>query len=160
VIFPPGTKLLVKQKKSGVQQLKLIARSADVATTLPCEVEGELVVEALGTVTRFPLEAAGWKPIRAKKPEKGCKYRKGLVVSTVRLKAGKLLKVVAKADDLGIPLARDPRPVLLEVRHDDVRHCFAFGGDGTHTDGKKLIAKNAEPASSCPPSTPSGGEPR
>jgi len=147
----------VKQKKSGVQRLKLIARSADVATTLPCEIEGELVVEALGAVTRFPLEATGWKPIRAKKPEKGCKYRKGPVVSTVQLKTGKLLKVVANADDLGIPLAGDPRPVLLEVRHGDVRHCFEFGGAGTHKDEKKLIAKNAEPASGCPPSTPSGG---
>jgi hypothetical protein len=146
----------VKRKKSGRHRLQLIAKDSAIAPDAPCEQDGELVVEAVGAGTpprRFPLEAAFWKPIKAKKPERGCKYRKGPVVATVQMKAGKMLKVVANGDDLGVPLATDPRPVRLEVRHGDARVCLEFGGTkGRHTAGKKLLAKNAAPATVCPAS--------
>jgi len=153
MLFPPATKLLVKQKKSGVQRLVLIARGADVAAALPCDVEGELAIESLGAAspTRFPLEAGLWKPLKAKKPEKGCKYRKGPVVAKAQLKVGKMLKVIAVGEDLGLPLATDPRPVRIEVRHGDRRHCFEFGGTTSrHKADKKLLAKKAIPATTCP----------
>lgn len=157
-IFPDGTKLLVKQKKSGRQRLQLIVRSPEIATDLtadpPCQVDGALVVEAVGAGTppkTFPLDAAVWKPIRRKKPEVGCKYRKGPVVATVQLKAGKMLKVVANAEDLGIPLSTDPRPVRIAVRHGGVLHCFEFGGQKVqHRPDKKLLARRASPAATCP----------
>lgn len=153
-MFPSGTKLLVKQKKSGTQRLQLIVKGPGIAATSPCEIGGALVLEAVGVgapARLFPLEAALWKPINAKKPEKGCKYRKGPVVATVQVKAGKMLKVVASADDLGIPLATDPRPVRIEIRHGDVRHCLEFGGTkGKHKPDKKLLAKNAAAATTCP----------
>jgi hypothetical protein len=101
-------------------------------------------------LARFALDAAFWKPIKAKKPEKGCKYRKGPVVATVLIKAGKSLKVIANADDLGVPLADDPRPVRVEVRHGDYRHCLEFGGSGKHKADKKLLSRNAPVASACP----------
>ena len=160
VLLPPGKKLLVKQKKSGMQRLQMLAKDATVTVTQPCESDGELVIAAVGAgaaVRRFPLEASLWKPIKAKRPERGCKYRKGPVVATVQIKAGKLLKVVAAADDLGVPLTDDPKPVRIEVRHGDVRHCLEFGGQGPFKAGKKLLAKNAGPAAGCPGAgSPSG----
>lgn len=153
-VFPPGKKLQVKQKKSGAQRLQLLAKDAKIAAALPCEVDGELVIEAVGAGApprTFGLDAALWKPIRAPKPERGCKYRKGPIVATVQIKTGKALKIVANADDLGVPLATDPRPVRVEVRHGDRRSCFEFGGTkGSHKADKKLLAKNAGPATACP----------
>jgi hypothetical protein len=80
-------------------------------------------------------------------------------VATVQVKAGKMLKVVAKADDLGIPLDADPRPVRIEVRHGDVRQCVEFpaGGPGGFKAGEKLLAKRAGVATVCPAAaSPSG----
>jgi hypothetical protein len=162
VVLLPGNKLLVKQKKSGVQRLQLIVRDPAVTAALPCEVDGELTLEAAGAgapAMGIPLAASLWRPIKAKKPEKGCKYRKGPIVATVQVKAGKMLKVVAKADDLGIPLDADPRPVRIEVRHGDVRQCVEFpaGGPGGFKAGKKLLAKRAGVATGCPAAaSPSG----
>jgi hypothetical protein len=106
-VFPAGTKLLVKRRKSGTYRLQVLARSTDVAVDVaadpPCQVDGELVIEAVGAGTpawRVPLEAGLWKPIKAKRPQKGCTYRKGAVVATATLKAGKMLKVIAKAADV------------------------------------------------------------
>jgi hypothetical protein len=152
-VLLPGKKLQVKQKKSGVQRLQVLTKDAGIAAASPCEVAGELIVEAVGAgapVQRVSLEATFWKPINAKKPERGCKYRKGPVVATVLLKAGKVLKIVANATDLGIPLATDPRPIRLELRHGDVRHCLEFGGQGRHKPGQKLLSRNAAVAAACP----------
>jgi hypothetical protein len=140
--------------------LLLLAGTAQAAQ--PCEVDGELLIEAVGAGSsplRFPLEASQWKPINAKKPEKGCKYRKGPVVATVLLKTGKVLKIVAQATDVGVPLATDPRPVRIELRHGDVRHCLEFGGQGKHKADKKLVSRNAAPAGGCPAVSPSVGAP-
>jgi hypothetical protein len=157
-VFPEGTKLLVKQKKSGRQRLQLIAKGPEIATDPaadpPCQADGALVIEAVGAgapPVTLPLDAGVWRPIRRKRPEAGCKYRKGPVVATVQIKAGKMLKVVANADDLGVPLATDPRPVRISVRHGAVLHCFEFGGaKGQHRPGKKLLARRAGRASVCP----------
>jgi hypothetical protein len=145
----------VKQKKSGAQRLQLFVRDAAVAAAPACEVDGELVIQAVGAgapTQHYPLAAALWKPINAKKPEKGCKYRKGPVAATVLLKTGKVLKVIANADDLGVPLATDPRPVRIEVRHGDRRLCVEFGGTAKHKPNKKLRARKAAPATGCPDS--------
>jgi hypothetical protein len=153
-IFLPGKKLLVKRKKSGLHRLQVLAKDAAIAPATPCEVDGELVVESVGAGSaprRFPLDASLWKAINKKRPEKGCKYRNGPVVATVQIKTGKALKVVANADDLGVPLPTDPRPVRIEVRHGTARHCLEFGGaKGQHKADKKLLAKTAPPATVCP----------
>jgi len=152
-LLPPGKKLLVKQKKSGTQRLQLLAKDPSITSLPSCDVDGELVIEAVGAaapVRRYALDAEFWKPINAKKPERGCKYRKGPVVATVLVKSGKALKVIANAPDLGIPLATDPRPVRIELRHGDVRHCVEFGGSGPFKIDKKVLSRKAEPADSCP----------
>jgi len=150
-VFPVGTKLVVKQKKSGAQRVKVLVKDPAVTAAMPCETAAEFVVQAAGqSVRRWTLDAANWKPLKAKAPEKGCKYKKGPVVATLILKAGKLLKLSASGDDLGIPLDGDPRPVDVEVRHGDVRHCLRFGGEGKHVPNKKLVSKGAAPATSCP----------
>ena len=128
--------------------------AADAAADPPCQVDGELVIEAVNAAAppvAFPLDAGGWKPIRQKKPETGCKYRKGPVVATVQIKTGKMLKVIANGDDLGVPLGTDPRPVRIAVRHGDVVHCFEFGGEKSqHRPEKKFLARLAAPAAMCP----------
>jgi len=146
----PGTKLLLKQKKSGAQRLQLIVRDAGVGVSTPCETDGALVIEAGGVTSIFELAADLWKPIKSKRPEKGCKYRKGPVVATALLKAGKMLRVTANAENLGVSLSADPRPIRIEVRHGDARHCVEFGGTGPFKAGKKLLAKKAGPPSACP----------
>lgn len=147
----PGKKLLVKEKKSGVQRLQLLLKDSSIAAAQPCEVAGELVIEPSGGAAfRLVLEAELWKPINAAKPERGCKYRKGPLVATVQIKPGKALAIAAEADDLGVPLGTDPRPLRLELRHGDARHCLEFGGRGEFKAGKKLLAKDAARATACP----------
>lgn len=88
----------------------------------------------------------------------GCTYRKGPIVSTVMLKVGKALRVVAGAADLGIPLDADPRPVRISVRHGAVMHCFEFGGEkGRYRPDRKLLARNASAATACPDAGSPGG---
>jgi hypothetical protein len=132
----------------------MVARDAALAAPVPCQVDGELVIEALGAgsaVRRIPLLAQLWKPLRASKPERGCKYRKGPVATMVLVKPGKVLKVVARGDDLGVPLATDPRPVRIEVRHGGVRHCAEFTGvDGKYKPDARLLAKRVPTATGCP----------
>lgn len=112
-----------------------------------------MIIHSAGVGTpafRVPLEATDWKPIKASKPQLGCKYA-GDVVRSLQLKRGKLLKLAAQADDLGIPIATDPRPIRIEVAHGTVRHCFEFGGGrASHKPGKKLLVTDAAPASVCP----------
>lgn len=150
-----GTKLLVKQKKSGLQRLQLISRSPDVMAADPCGTPGALriVAEQAGGYARtIDLDAEHWKPVNRKRPERGCKYRKGDTVATVLLKPGKVLKVITYSTDLGFPLDADPRPVRVEVRHGDIRHCLRFDpvDKGKFKPGKMLLSKNRTRADACP----------
>jgi hypothetical protein len=130
----------------------VVVKDASVAIPAECAVDGALAIQAgVGAVTEIPLESALWRPLKAKKPELGCKYGKGAVVVTAKVRAGKGFKIIAKGDDLGVPLATDPRPVRIELRHGTVRHCIEFGGAaGKHVPGKKVIAKRADATSRCP----------
>jgi hypothetical protein len=154
MLFPPARKLVIKRRKSGGQRLRIVAKDARVAAAGPCATEGELVIEAVGAVRRFPLVPELWTPLARRRPGRGCRYRRGPVVSTLRLKTGRALVVKAKTDDLAVPLGTDPRPVRIEIRHGDIRHCLEFGGvGGRYVPGRKLIAKHAEPAAVCPASS-------
>jgi hypothetical protein len=153
IVFPTGTKLLVKQQRSGAQTLKLLAKDPTVQASPPCDAVGAFVVHAIGAgapMARWDLAPTYWKPIKTKAPEKGCVYKKGPVVVTLLVKTGKFVKLTARGDDLGVPLATDPRPVRIELAHGGVRHCLEFGGDGEHVADEKLRAKNAAPATACP----------
>lgn len=150
----PARKVVVRRTRRGGQRLAMVVRDAAVASGTPCEVGGELIVHAIGAgvVPRsFSLDAAQWKPLRAKAPERGCVYRRGPVVSVVRVKEGRMLKVLASGDDLGVPLATDPRPVRLEVRQGGVRHCVEVdSGTGRWMPDRKLVAKPSVTATACP----------
>ena len=80
------------------------------------------------------------------------------LVATAQIKSGKMLKVIANGDDLGVPLGTDPRPVRIELRHGAVRHCVELGGaKAQHLPDKKLLARNAAAATACPGNaSPSG----
>jgi hypothetical protein len=154
----PARKLRVKQNRRGTQRLVLVARDDALAAPTPCAVDGELVIEALGAggaVRRIPLLAPLWTPLKAKRPARGCRSRKGPVATTVLVKTGTMLKVVARGDDLGVPLATDPRPVRIEVRHGAIRHCFEFtSATGKHRPDAKLTGRRAPTATACPVTTP------
>jgi hypothetical protein len=81
------------------------------------------------------------------------------VTVTVQIKPGKSLAVMAVGENLGIPLASDPRPVRMEVRHGDRRHCVEFGGRGVHKPNKKLTLRDAAPGGACPQAPASDGAP-
>jgi glucose/arabinose dehydrogenase len=151
--FPPTRKLVVKQGGGG-QRLRLVVKDASIQPAMPCDVDGELIVEAVGAggpVRHFPLAADLWRPIHRPRPERGCRYRRGPVARLVRLKTGKSLVVVAKGDDLGVPLATDPRPVRIEVRQGDQRYCVELGGaTARYVPGRRLVATRADPAAACP----------
>jgi hypothetical protein len=153
-VLASGTKLVVTQKKSGPQGLSMLAKDTATVVSPPCEVDGELVIEAIGAgtpATTFPLPANLWKPIKAQKPELGCKYGPGDIVKKVLLKQGKMLKVNAAGSDLIRLASDDPRPVRIELRHGTTRHCVEFGpGNGSLKPRKKLVAKQTGPATACP----------
>jgi hypothetical protein len=119
-----------------------------------------LIIEPRGgAAVPFALDATLWQPIKKKKPAVGCKYRKGPVVVTAILKAGKRLKVVAKSNAAIVPLATDPRPVRVSVRHGSMQHCFEFteASQGQYKAHKKLLVRGAPAASACPVSASPNG---
>jgi hypothetical protein len=72
--------------------------------------------------------------------------------TSILVKPGKIVKIVAKGTTLGHTLASDPRPVLVELRLGAERYCMGFGGDVKFTADKKYLAKNATAAdAACPP---------
>lgn len=105
----------------------------------------------------YTLPASGWLPIGHPEDQKGFKYKDAALangpVKTAQIKAGKLLKAVAKGAALGHALASDPTPVDVEVRvgtTDPTRYCLRFGGVATFKPGKQLTAKDAPTAPGCP----------
>jgi hypothetical protein len=81
----------------------------------------------------------------------GYRIHKTGPVTSLQVKGGKKLKIVARGDELGMALAADPSPVLLELRLGAERYCLEFGGSTTFSVSKKLQAKNAPAAAACPP---------
>ncbi len=152
---PPGRRLKVQRTRSGSQRLRLAARDAAIRPHAPCEVDGDLVIESRGAgeaPRRFVLDPSGWRPIRRKKPERGCRYDGASVVRSIRLRDGRL-RVSALADDLGVPLGDDPTPVRIRLRHGERNYCFTFGGTVAHRPVRRLVARGAPAVEACP-STP------
>jgi hypothetical protein len=151
-----GKKLVVSQKKSGMQRLVVVAKDDGVGVGVSspaCQSPGELVVVAEGAGTpprRIDLEPELWRPIKPKKPARGCRYRGESVVAKLVLKDGRMLKLVAKGPDLGIPLTEDPTPVRIALSRGGVRQCLRFGDDVRHRPGRKLRVKGGSEADRCP----------
>jgi len=151
---PPGRRLKVRRTKSGSQRLLVLARDAGTEAHGPCEVDGDLVIESLGAAEpprRFQLETEGWRPSRGGS-QSGCRYDGGTVVRRLRLRANKM-RILAVADDLGVPLGDDPTPVRIKLRHGERNYCLTFGGAVTHRPDRGVEARDAPPLETCP-STP------
>lgn len=152
-VVPSSAKLVVTQKKTGWQKLSASAKDTATLASMPCAVDGELLIEAIGSgmpPKSFPLPANLWTPIKAKKPELGCKCGPGGVVRKILLKQGKMLALSAAAADL-VPLTADPWPMRIQLRHGTTRHCLEFvAANGSLKPDKKLVAKQTGPATACP----------
>lgn len=98
----------------------------------------------------YGLPRAGWRYVKAKKPEAGYKFSKGDPIKTVLVTPGRMIKVVGKGIALGHALASDPRPVHVELRLGDELYCLTFGGDVRFKPEKKYLAKKAPIALACP----------
>ena len=119
------------------------------------------VIESDKAQVEVEVFDAGTLRIPAGSPAPGAKVPVGTLlgyrihetgpVTALQLKGGKKLKIAAKGDELGLTLADDPSPMLLELRLGAERYCLEFGGSTTFSAGKKLQAKSAPAASACPP---------
>jgi hypothetical protein len=121
----------------------------------PTEEGGQLRVVASGGDgfdETYSLATSGWRYISKKKPANGYTFAKGNPIKSISVKPGKGIKIVGKGSALGIGLASDPRPVLIELRLGGARYCMGFGGSIEFTAGKKYLAKNSTAAdAACPP---------
>jgi hypothetical protein len=100
----------------------------------------------------YQLDAFGWTLIKAKKPEKGVRYKsKSGPITKVLFKVGKRLVVKGKGEELVQRLADEPVVVRAELWIGGRRFCLEFGGEKrTFTPGKKLLRKNASAPGACP----------
>jgi len=122
------------------------ARSADDPTVAG----GSLRIVGTGFERSFSLPPDAWRHLSSKKPEKGYRLRGASPVSAIVVKPGKLVKIAARGDALGIPLDADVAPVLVELRIGGRRYCFEFGGTVKWKAGKQWAATKAPAASACP----------
>jgi hypothetical protein len=156
-----GTRLLLKTPTNATKRsLSLTAR--DPAITLgdgngsdddPTVASGSLRVVSTagdGFDDTYPLAAAGWKRLGRAGANKGYRFGPGAGVK-VRVKSGKLLKIVAKGPALGHSLGADPNPIDVVLTTGTERFCLRFGGTVTFVPGKRFLATNAPAPGSCPP---------
>ena len=162
----PGTPLAGKKLLLKEQLVKMLAKDGAVSLGAgngsgddPTLAGGSLrvVAPAAGFDATFDLPVGAWKTIGKAGRNKGYKLKKADPVKTVIVKAGKLIKVVAKGAGVAPSLATDPGAVSVEVVYGTQRHCVTFGGTVKLKEGKKRTAKKAPAPAACPgPASPSG----
>jgi len=69
---------------------------------------------------------------------------------SLMVKGGKLVKGVAKGEQVGHTLAADPRPVDVELTLGGQRYCWRFGGTIQYVAQKKYLARDAAAPEACP----------
>jgi hypothetical protein len=154
-----GKKLLLKE-----QLVKTLAKDPAVSLGAgngsvddPTLHGGSLRVVSPGFDATFDLPASAWKTLGKPGKNKGYKLKKADPVKSVVVKAGKLIKVVAKGAGVAPPLATSPEPASVVIEFGTQRYCATFGGTVKFKDGKKFTAKKAPAPGECPgPASPSG----
>jgi len=157
-----GDKLILRDdaRRPAKRQAMVLSKDGELTLDLPGSAGDPTIDGAWLTLTGTPgvvlaqeLPAAGWKLVGKPTSPKGYRYddAKGVFgpVTSVLVKARKLVKIIAKGDGLALSLAEDPRPVDVELELGTRRYCLAFGGTGKLTPGTKLLAKGSPPPATC-----------
>jgi hypothetical protein len=156
-----GTRLLLKTPSNPAKRaLGLLAR--DSAITLgdgngsaddpTADAGGSLrVVSGAGFDDTYLLPGVSWKTLGEAGANKGYRFASSGPIRNVRVKRGKLIKIVAKGAALGHSLAGNPAPVDVVLTIGTERYCMRFGGTVTFAPGKRFLATDALAPGSCPP---------
>jgi hypothetical protein len=99
--------------------------------------------------TTYPLPAAGWHYKRDGGAVTGYTFRGSGPIPSVRVRAGKLLRVKGRGA-LGHTLGADPTPVRVVVTLGGQQYCLAFGGTVLVRPGRTFRALEAAAPDICP----------
>jgi hypothetical protein len=137
---------------------QLLVRSTDAAITLgggdgstddPTLSGGQLRVRSATFDDTYDLPAANWRTIGAPGANEGYLYRDRTLgagpVLAVKVKSGRLLRIVARGAALGHDLGANPDPVTVVLQTGALghRHCMTFGGTARFRPGERFRALGA-----------------
>jgi hypothetical protein len=153
VLRPRGRLLRLRARGTRPPRLHLVMADPVVATADPCDATGEFAIEATGAglrARRYPLDTTSWSATGKRRSRRACGYRSADRTMAIRITSGKRLAAKVTRPDLAIPLAADPRPLRIEIRHGDRRHCVEFGGKGPFTEDRAVVSRLAPAGGACP----------
>lgn len=150
--FLPGARLLIAPTKLVLvaKDKSLTVGSGPGSNDDPTVMGGSLRVVGTGFDQTYDLAPSAWRYLSEKRHEKGYRLSNASPITAVTVKKGKGLKLVAKGD-LAMSLDADLKPVQVQLRLGQFRHCMTFGGTILWKAGTKWQAKKAPTADSCPP---------
>jgi YVTN family beta-propeller protein len=159
------TKLVLKDKPGDPSKRRMKLLSRDPAVGLgtgngsgedPVLSGASLTVSSMAAsfAGSYALPAGGWQYLGPAGANLGYKYRdpKGLNGPVVRavVKAGRLVKVVAKGPALDLALGTNPDPTSVRLGIGGRVYCAEAGGTVSFTASKVYVAKTAPAPATCP----------
>ena len=154
--------LEAKAKNEGSQRFRVVSADreqltlGDVADLRALIAQGgSLRITAIGGdgfAEIYPLDAASWRVIDRKHPDRGVRYGKPVgPITQVRLEAGKRLLLQGRGPELEQSLGQEPTVIEVELRIGPRVYCLAFGGEERQFARNKKLRRirSARPAT-CP----------
>jgi hypothetical protein len=154
-----GAELLMQQRP---RRLQLVSRDTSQlvlgdAADIPALITqgGSLRITAVGGDgfdTIYPLPAAGWRLLHPQRPQDGIRYRapRGPITSVV-LRAGRLLVVKGKGPQLAQSLGTDPAAVQVELEVGALQYSLEFDSSipRQFQSNRRLLRRGASPPAAC-----------
>ncbi len=100
--------------------------------------------------TTYALPAAGWRYLRRRGEVVGYRYKGTAPIGSVRVKAGKTVRVAGRSDGLAHTLTASPDPVRVVVKIGARQYCMRFGGTSEFAAGSRYVARDAAAPDICP----------
>jgi hypothetical protein len=139
------------------RRLLVVAKGPDVGTGPktdddPVDHGGRLRV-FVGSEPAGDYPLGGWSYRNPRRPEKGYRLRGSGPITSALLVPGKILRIVGKGATLAHRLGQTaPGVVIVELTlGSSRRNCLEFGGKEKFKAGRRLVRKNAGPATQCAP---------